>query len=64
MGYRYNPPCLEMVFQISTEKSVMPCIAKLFESILNNRLSSKNEVMIMIPVKLVLKAIRGVPDKY
>ena len=33
-----------MVFQIITGKSVMPCIGKLFESILNNRLSFKNEV--------------------
>ena len=33
-----------MVFQIITEKSVMPCIGKLFESILNNRLSFENEV--------------------
>ena len=44
--------------------TVMPCIGKLFESILNNRLSFKKCVMIMIPIKLVLKAIRELRTIY
>ena len=56
-----------MVFQIITGKSQSCCVfGKLFESILNNRLSFKNEVciMIMIHIKLDSKAVRELRTIY
>ena len=47
MGHRYNPPYKKKNHGVPDkykEITVMPCIGKLFESILNNRLSFKNEV--------------------
>ena len=39
--------------------TVMPCIGKLFESVLNNRLSKMMYAMIMIPFKLALEVTPG-----
>ena len=64
MGYRYNPPCLQKggpwFFQIITGKSqscrVLGNYLNLY-LITDSHLKTKC-VMIMIPIKLVLKAIR------
>ena len=39
--------------------TVMPCIGKLFESVLNNRLSKMMYAMIMIPFKPALEVTPG-----
>ena len=39
--------------------TVMPCIRKLLESVFNNRLSFKNDAMIMIPFKPALEVTPG-----
>ena len=37
----------------------MPCIGKLFEFVLNNRLSFKNDAMILVPFKPALEVTPG-----